>query len=218
MDLGVGAAFHSVCGFAGLRFATAVDCAFRCARNYVLAFVDVCAFCCCWRPYRVECTGSRSASEVKRHRARLILGWGSPGRPQGAASFCVRPRGVPLGSWCWCCVSFRLLVCGFALRNHAWLGIAVCTYLRLGVGCFLCCMLLLAAIPRRMHRISSALRRKATQVSVSTGVGPTGKTSGCCQLLRSVAPRLPASHRLRVICVVCAVVCSASGCLLAFGG
>ena len=30
-----------------------------------------------WRPYRVECTGSLSTSEVKRHRARLVLGWGT---------------------------------------------------------------------------------------------------------------------------------------------
>ena len=32
---------------------------------------------CCWRPYRVECTGSLPTSEVKRHRARLVLGWGT---------------------------------------------------------------------------------------------------------------------------------------------
>ena len=31
----------------------------------------------CWRPYRVECTGSLLTSEVKRHRARLVLGWGT---------------------------------------------------------------------------------------------------------------------------------------------
>ena len=30
-----------------------------------------------WRPYRVECTGSLSTSEVKRRRARLVLGWGT---------------------------------------------------------------------------------------------------------------------------------------------
>ena len=27
------------------------------------------------RPYHVECTGSLLTSEVKRHRARLVLGW-----------------------------------------------------------------------------------------------------------------------------------------------
>ena len=31
----------------------------------------------CLRPYRVECTGSLSTSEVKQHRARLVLGWGT---------------------------------------------------------------------------------------------------------------------------------------------
>ena len=30
-----------------------------------------------WRPYRVECTGSLSTSEVKQRRARLVLGWGT---------------------------------------------------------------------------------------------------------------------------------------------
>ena len=29
------------------------------------------------RPYRVECTGSLSTSEVKRRRAQLVLGWGT---------------------------------------------------------------------------------------------------------------------------------------------
>ena len=33
--------------------------------------------CCRWRPYRVECTGSLPTSEVKRRRARLVLGWGT---------------------------------------------------------------------------------------------------------------------------------------------
>ena len=36
-----------------------------------------CEHCICWRPYRVECTGSLLTSEVKRHRARLVLGWGT---------------------------------------------------------------------------------------------------------------------------------------------
>ena len=30
-----------------------------------------------WRPYRVECTGSLPTSDVKRRRARLVLGWGT---------------------------------------------------------------------------------------------------------------------------------------------
>jgi len=48
-----------------------------------------------WRPYRVECTGSLPNSEVKRRRARLVLGWGTdrPGRPynklpKGAKTAC----------------------------------------------------------------------------------------------------------------------------------
>ena len=32
---------------------------------------------CRRRPYRVECTGSLSTSEVKQHRAWLVLGWGT---------------------------------------------------------------------------------------------------------------------------------------------
>ena len=35
------------------------------------------AGCIRWRPYRVECTGSLLTSEVKRRRARLVLGWGT---------------------------------------------------------------------------------------------------------------------------------------------
>ena len=33
--------------------------------------------CVCWRPYQVECTRSLSTSEVKRLRARSVLGWGT---------------------------------------------------------------------------------------------------------------------------------------------
>ena len=43
-----------------------------------------CFLCLChkkwihrWRPYRVECTRSLLTSEVKRHRAQLVLGWGT---------------------------------------------------------------------------------------------------------------------------------------------
>ena len=38
------------------------------------------ALCCVvlrWRPYRVECAGPLPTSEVKRRRARLVLGWGT---------------------------------------------------------------------------------------------------------------------------------------------
>ena len=38
---------------------------------------SVSSYFCRWRPYRVECTGSLPNSEVKRRRARLVLGWGT---------------------------------------------------------------------------------------------------------------------------------------------
>jgi hypothetical protein len=42
------------------------------------------------RPYRVECTGSLLTSEVKRHRARLVLGWGTAWEhPRVLSAFCV---------------------------------------------------------------------------------------------------------------------------------
>ena len=53
-----------------------------------------------WRPYRVECTGSLLTSEVKRHRARLVLGWGTAWEHPGVLpAFCplrVKTRG---GAW-----------------------------------------------------------------------------------------------------------------------
>ena len=39
--------------------------------------VYICKHAIRWRPYRVECTGSLPTSEVKRRRARLVLGWGT---------------------------------------------------------------------------------------------------------------------------------------------
>ena len=52
------------------------------------------------------------------------------------------------------------------------------------------CNTRLASIPRRIHRISTPLRRKAAQSSVSTraGGGPRGKTSGCCQRFALLRP------------------------------
>ena len=51
------------------------------ARSVAIFCFDQYAFglfhCICWRPYHVECTGSLLTSEVKRHRARLVLGWGT---------------------------------------------------------------------------------------------------------------------------------------------
>ena len=44
----------------------------RCCKPRVIQIFD-----CRQRPYRVECTGSLPNSEVKRRRARLVLGWGT---------------------------------------------------------------------------------------------------------------------------------------------
>ena len=53
---------------------------------------------CCQRPYRVECTGSLPNSEVKRRRARLVLGWGTARE------------------------DLRVLLAFFLLRAHACMG------------------------------------------------------------------------------------------------
>ena len=42
------------------------------------------AVCCRWRQYCVECTGSLPTSEVKRRRARFVLGGASPGKTSGS--------------------------------------------------------------------------------------------------------------------------------------
>ena len=56
----------------------------------------------CWRPYHVECTGSLLTSEVKRHRARLVLGWGTAREhPQVLSAF-------PIAGCCCCCVHARM--------------------------------------------------------------------------------------------------------------
>ena len=45
-----------------------------------------------WRPYRVEYTGSLLTSEVKRHRAWLVLGWGTAREhPQVLSAFSIHP-------------------------------------------------------------------------------------------------------------------------------
>ena len=50
-------------------------CNFVFMRNHIIARQDL-----RWRPYRVERTGSLPTSEVKRRRARLVLGWGGAAR------------------------------------------------------------------------------------------------------------------------------------------
>ena len=55
-----------------------------------------------WRPYRVECTGSLSTSEVKRHRARSVLGWGTAWEDLRVlpAFFCFPLLGLPPSMHC----------------------------------------------------------------------------------------------------------------------
>ena len=58
--------FPFICGFMGTH-----------CRLLQFARVCICSSGGRRRPYRVECTGSLSTSEVKQHRARLVLGWGT---------------------------------------------------------------------------------------------------------------------------------------------
>ena len=50
-----------------------------------------------WRPYRVEYTGSLLTSEVKRHRARLVLGWGTAWEDLRVLSAFCEARRTPPG-------------------------------------------------------------------------------------------------------------------------
>ena len=75
----------------------------------------------CWRPYHVECTGSLLTSEVKRHRARLVLGWGTAWEDPRvlsaffATAFGIRVMSEWLGvcSCVWACVRVCVCVLGF---------------------------------------------------------------------------------------------------------
>ena len=49
----------------------------RLAHAWLQAIGTSSMLCLRWRPYRVEYTGSLPTSEVKRRRARLVLGWGT---------------------------------------------------------------------------------------------------------------------------------------------
>ena len=60
---------------------------------------------CRWRPYRVECTGSLPTSEVKRRRARLVLGWGTAREDLRVLPAFRFNRAVLRLGRCWCCVS-----------------------------------------------------------------------------------------------------------------
>ena len=60
---------------------------------------------CRWRPYRVECTGSLPTSEVKRRRARLVLGWGTAREDlRVLPAFCFNRAVLRLGSLLVLCV------------------------------------------------------------------------------------------------------------------
>ena len=78
-----------------------------------------------WRPYRVECTGSLPTSEVKRRRARLVLGWGTAREdlrvlPAFATSACV---GACCGACVGVCCGVRgLRACVSSLRR----AVSVC--------------------------------------------------------------------------------------------
>ena len=120
---------------------------------------------CRWRPYRVECTGSLPTSEVKRRRARLVLGWETSREDLRVLPAFGWRVGVWPGFVCILGVPWALFFCacvrpsgcpgrgrhaGTASSHYgagSWLGVwVVLRYLSL------------AAIPRRMHRISSDLR------------------------------------------------------------
>ena len=93
-----------------------------------------------WRPYRVECTGSLPTSEVKRRRARLVLGWGTAREDL---------RVLPAFVQFWAVIPTHVRSLPVRLQEP---GNAHCEY-NAAAG-----ILSLAAIPRRMHRISSDLR------------------------------------------------------------
>ena len=58
-----------------------------------------------WRPYRVECTGPLPTSEVKRRRARLVLGWGTAREDLRVLPAFISALYLPA------CLHFRLLAC-----------------------------------------------------------------------------------------------------------
>ena len=62
---------------ANCHFGTLPWLCVKCCSLMLLDFYRQQRACLRWRPYRVECTGSLLTSEVKRRRARLVLGWGT---------------------------------------------------------------------------------------------------------------------------------------------
>ena len=146
-----------------------------------------------WWPYRVECTGSLPTSEVKRRRARLVLGWGTAREDLRVLpayfhllllclSACVaNPCANDLYISCYmfvtCCFG---CCCGCGQSLHVSVWLCVFCFLHCAPNHHLCVPICieqphskhacnttrqscvkyssLAAIPRRMHRISSDLR------------------------------------------------------------
>ncbi len=69
------------------------------------------------RPYRVECTGSLLTSEVKRRRARLVLGWGTAREVLRVLSAFARPLLVQV-HWGRLPCTFCLAACLSESANH----------------------------------------------------------------------------------------------------
>ena len=122
------------------------------------------------RPYRVECTGSLSTSEVKQHRARLVLGWGTAWEDL---------RVLSALSWIWSCPRGRRQGHIAVPGSRQWPRARLAALARHGLGpapgpahtppsSVLACKrnglfgvshsVSPAAIPCRMHRISFGLR------------------------------------------------------------
>ena len=74
--------------------------------------------CICWRPYHVECTGSLLPSEVKRHRARLVLGWGTAWEDLRVLTAFYLSTFKPKGNEC-CHVNVVILDSGNTPAQHA---------------------------------------------------------------------------------------------------
>ena len=115
------------------------------------------AGCIRWRPYRVECTGSLLTSEVKRRRARLVLGWGTAWEDLRVLPAFANPREKLAGSifsldfdWIFQLNPQIAIFSDGKFNFPAGKKPALSTGLRK--------LHSLAAIPRRMHQISSDLR------------------------------------------------------------
>ena len=72
----------------------------------------------CCRPYHVECTGSLPTSEVKRHRARLVLGWGTAWEDLRVLTAFYLSTFKPGGNEC-CHVNVVILDSGNTPAQHA---------------------------------------------------------------------------------------------------